>query len=285
MKKALSDLWEAAGIFSRNNCMTSAAAVSFYAFFSLIPIMLLITAALGFILGSQSGLLDSVVGMVKQTLPYLSDRIIGDLKGLSRTWKASGWLGLISLVWSAELVLSAASDALTGVFGSATRWGFVRQRVVNLAVLLLGVLAALLSIAMTAAAILFRKVEINFLGLGILYDLVTSLAFKYVLPFFMMTLIVALVYKILSGAKLGFRHALYGSAVFTVLWEMAKHLFAWYIESFPAYNKVYGSLGTLMVLLLWIFYSANIFLFCACYARAVSVGGKKSGKPRINKRK
>ncbi|MBI5468270.1 MAG: YihY/virulence factor BrkB family protein, partial [Deltaproteobacteria bacterium] len=68
---------------------------------------------------------------------------------------------------------------------------------------------------------------------------------------------------------------------FTALWELAKQLFAWYVSNFGAYNKFYGSLETLMLLLLWIFYSSNIFLFSACVAKS-AYDNKDAG--RVNRR-
>ena len=65
----------------------------------------------------------------------------------------------------------------------------------------------------------------------------------------------------------------FGSALFTVLWELAKQLFAVYVSNFQSYNKFYGSIGALMIFLMWIFYSASIFLFAA----SVSMAACKSG--------
>ena len=91
----------------------------------------------------------------------------------------------------------------------------------------------------------------------------------------LISLVIAVVYRVLAGGNLDLRHAFFGSALFAILWEAAKQLFALYVSNFLSYNKFYGSLGTLMILLLWIFYTMNIFLFAASMARASYLRSKK----------
>lgn len=278
MKKAFGIVWDGVRIFSGNNGFTSAAAISFYAFFSIIPMMLIITASLGFVLGSHPGLLERVIGMVRQSLPYLGGMIIGDLRGLALEWRTFGWLGLFSLLWSADFVLGAMAEALCAIFGTVKMFGYVRQKLINLMALLLAVAAALLSVSVTAASIILRKYELVVFGADISYYLIQSLTFKYILPFLLVAAPVAIVYRVMSGPNLNFRYAFYGSLVFTTLWEIAKHLFAWYVSNFQSYNKFYGSLGTIMVLLVWIFYSANILLFSAAVSKAAYDRNVKGGQ-------
>lgn len=268
MIELLSIAREGIRIFSSRDGFTSAAAISFYAFFSLIPIMFLVIAGVGFVLGSRPELEERIVGMVRESLPYLSQRIVGDLKELSRNWKTFGWVGLISLVSGAEFVMNAMVKALTSIFGTTDRFGFFKTRLIGLFVITLAIMAALTSIAMTTLSYLLESYEVNLFGLGYVYGFIVLLFFRFLVPFLVVSAVIAAVYRVLAGSNLDLRHAFFGSVLFTVLWELAKQLFALYVSNFLSYNKFYGSLGTLMILLLWIFYSANIFLFSASIARA-----------------
>lgn len=260
-------------IFHRNDCQTSAAAISFYAFFSLIPLMFVMTAGVGFLIGTRPDLQDRVIGMVRESVPYLSPRFISDLKELSLNWKTFGWLGLVALVYGAELVVGASARALTRIFETGDKFGFFRRKIVNLLGVLLAVLAALASIALTAASYYLEAIEVNILGLGYIYSFFIIILTRFVAPFLLVSGIIALVFRLLSGPNLDTRSAFFGSTLFTVLWELAKQLFALYVANFQSYNKFYGSIGTLMILLMWIFYSANIFLFAASTARAAYLSG------------
>lgn len=264
---------DAVKIFHRNDCLTSAAAISFYAFFSLIPLMFIMTAGVGFLIGSRPDLQDRIIGVVRESVPYLSPRFIADLKALSISWKTFGWLGLVTLVSGAELVMGAATKALMRVFESGSRFGFFRQKVINFLGVLLAIAAALFSIALTAASYYLEAVEVDVLGLGYIYTFFIIFLTRFVAPFILVSGMVALVFRLLSGPNLDLKSALFGSALFSVLWEIAKQLFAVYVANFQSYNKFYGSIGTLMILLMWIFYSANIFLFAASSARAAYLSG------------
>lgn len=260
-------------IFSRNDCLTSAAAISFYAFFSLIPLMFIMTAGVGFLIGSRPDLQDRIIGMVRESVPYLSPRFISDLKELSLNWKTFGWLGLVTLVSGAELVIGASAKALMRIFETEHKFGFFRKKVINLLGVLLAILASLSSIALTAASYYLEAIEVDILGLGYIYTFFIIVLTRFVVPFLLVSGIIAVVFRLLSGPNLNIRCAFFGSALFTVLWELAKQLFAVYVANFQSYNKFYGSIGTLMILLMWIFYSANIFLFAASTARAAYLNG------------
>jgi membrane protein len=268
VRKRVSILNGGIRIFLDTHCFDRAAAISFYAFFSLIPILLLLTAGLGFILGTRADLLDSVIEMARAGLPYISDRVVSDLRGLATAWRTFGWLSILMLILSAELVLNSLAEALISIFEMRKRFGFFRKKIVNFIVMFMGILAALVSIMVTTVAGVLRSIDTTVFGVDLGYYLIDSLAIKYVLPFVIMVSATSLVFKMFSGAHLSFLYAFYGSLVFTFVWEFAKHMFALYISYFPYYNKFYGSLGTIMILLLWLFFTAAIFLFSASVARS-----------------
>lgn len=265
-------------LFFENHGFERAAAISFYAFFSLIPIMLCITAGLGFLLGSRADLLDRVIDLAKTTVPYISESIIADLRGLATRWLAMGWISVLVLISSAELVLNSFSTSLIAIFGMRKKFGFVRKRIVNILVLLMAVLTAFLSLTVTAAVNIIHSYDMKPFGYDIGYYFLEGVALNYLLPFVTVVIAVAIVFRIFSGGNLNWRYAFYGSALFSVLWEVAKHLFAFYLSHFPSYNKFYGSLGTIMILLVWLFFTSTLFLFSASFARSAFLEGNTEEK-------
>ena len=265
-------LFDGISIFRKNACFNLAAAISFYAFFSLIPVLIFIVAALGFVMGGSAGLLDKVVSIARENLPYFSTNIVNDLTGISKSWKTFGWISIVLLLVSAETVFNAAAGGLIAIFdmkeGYDSFWGFFRRKVVNVLVFLSFALSAFVSIAVTAGAKLALKADTGYAGVNAAYHFIVFLLLKTFLPFALMTLSVTLVYRMFSGTRLNLRYAFYGALCFTVLWEAGKQVFAWYVLNFPSYNKIYGSLGAIMMLLLWFFYSANIFLLSASFTVA-----------------
>lgn len=278
-------LWDAVKLFRKVKSFRSAAAISFYAFFSLIPLLIIIGSVLGLIIGKNTIVFDKAAVIVRDLFPYASERIISILKGLPRISKPFGWIGLLSLLYGSELILGATADALTATFETEWKYGFFRRKIINLFVLLVSVIMALISITMTAVAKVLSDVGPQGHGLKIPYALLQSFTFKLIIPFLLVTVTVTFVYKLFSGPNLSLRYSFYGSLIFTVLWETAKQFFAWYVSHFTAYNRLYGSLGTLMVFLIWIFYSANMLLFSAAIARtAYTNRGHRENVRRVRAR-
>ncbi|HHL40137.1 MAG TPA: YihY/virulence factor BrkB family protein [Deltaproteobacteria bacterium] len=265
--------------FWRHDGFNKAAAISFYALFSLIPILFLLTAFLGFILGVQAGLLDRIIELVREGLPYLSDSLVEDVRGLARNAPTFGWVGLLTLVWTADFVLSAMQDSLADIFEVREARGFLMRRLTGMAVILVGLVTALFSLGMTALVEVVRKIDITVFDIDLSEWLVRSLTFSHILPALLLVLSVAAVFKIIAGRSMGFVDALWGSVFFTLLWEAAKTLFKWYISNFPSYNKFYGSLGTVMILLVWIYYSTAIFLYSASVSATLAGRGRERGGP------
>ncbi len=258
---------DGARVFSDHNCFDRAAAISFYAFFSLIPILLLTTVILGYMLGTREGLLEEVIRMARQGLPYIGPRIVSDLTGLAASWKALGWVSILLVFLAAEFVLNATSTALQAVFDVNTKRGFFKKKVLNAVILLIPVFTAMASITITTVAKIVAAFDLVFLGFDLSYYL-ESVVLIHLLPFFLMVMAVSIFYWVVGRTHMNFDYAFYGGLVFTVLWEVLKKLFAIYISIVPTYNKFYVSVGTIMILMLYIYCAALIMLFSASVARA-----------------
>ncbi|MBI5048011.1 MAG: YihY/virulence factor BrkB family protein [Deltaproteobacteria bacterium] len=263
MKRLFAIIADSVRAFSYDNCLTMAAAISFYALFSMLPLMFLFFSFIGFILGTETWLFERIIEFIKESLPYLSDSIVEDIKGLIANRKVFGGLGIIMLIWSAEFVILAIRDAMNIIFGEAEKMGFIKTRLVVWGTFLIWCSVFLISIGLPVAAEVLSRIKIAALGIDISYYLTKSVTFKYFLPVVIMVAAVAFIFKIMAGTNIKVRHAILGSIIFSVLWEAAKHIFAWYISHFGNFNKAYGSLGAIMILLLWVYYSAVIFLFSA----------------------
>ncbi|MBI3755345.1 MAG: YihY/virulence factor BrkB family protein [Deltaproteobacteria bacterium] len=105
MKKFFIIISDSIRAFSYDNCLSMAAAISFYALFSLLPLMFLLFSLIGSLLGAETWLFERILQFVKDSLPYLSDSIVEDIKGLVDNRRVFGWFGIIMLMWSAEFVI------------------------------------------------------------------------------------------------------------------------------------------------------------------------------------
>lgn len=280
MKRFFIILYNSTKSFFNHNCLNMAAAISFYAIFSLLPLLFLIVSLMGFVLGTRIWIFERVIGFVKMSLPYLSDSILEDLKGLIANRRVFGWFGIVMLMWSAEFFILAIKDAMDEIFGDTHKTGFIKTRLIVWGTFFIWSSVVLVSIGITAAAEILSETKMNVFGIDMSYYLAKSITFKYFLPFILMVIVVAFVFKMMAGVDIRIRHAVWGSIIFSVLWETAKHIFAWYISHFGNFNKVYGSLGAIMILLLWIYYSAVILLFSAEFIACLKTGRSRDEAKR-----
>jgi membrane protein len=83
---------------------------------------------------------------------------------------------------------------------------------------------------------------------------------KYFIPYFFTFWMSFFIYKIIPNKKISFKPALQAAIFTSLLWEIAKQLFGWYVMHLGRFSMVYGSLSTLAIFFLWIYYSSAILL-------------------------
>jgi membrane protein len=92
---------------------------------------------------------------------------------------------------------------------------------------------------------------------------ITKFLLRFVLPFVLVMFLIMLLYVLLPRTRVSVPNALRGAFFATVLLELAKHAFTWYVSSVAHFGKIYGSLTAFVMFLLWMFYSSSIFLIGA----------------------
>jgi len=89
---------------------------------------------------------------------------------------------------------------------------------------------------------------------------IIGFSLKYIFPFFFSFWMFFLIYKIIPNKKINFKTALQAALFTSLLWEGAKQFFGWYILGLGGFTVIYGSLSTLAIFVLWVYYSSAILL-------------------------
>ena len=241
-----------------------AAGVAYYAMFSLFPLLLGFLAISGLVLNSE-GLEQKFMDFVTDNLPG-SEQIVKENVG--QVVRFRGLLGIgafIGLLWSASAVFGAINRAVNRAWDIHQDRPFYIAKPRQLAMALgVGVLF-LLSTSATSAIQVFTDPSRDLgvpgqdflLGIGL-----GHLALRMV-PWAMTLLIFLMVYRFLPDCKTYWRFIWPGAVVASVLFEVAKSLFVWYLNNIATYDQVYGSLTSVMALLFWIYISALILILGA----------------------
>ena len=253
-----------------------AAAISFFGLLSLIPLLLLGIAAFGYIMGSSEAARQYVVSFAKGFIPIGIEDLEQNLKALSGQSGILGGLGVLGLLWTGSQVFVILQQVLNVALGAERRVSFLRARGVALGmVIVAGVLLAL-SIGITSLLTAGRgfKVELWGIRAGNL-EAVWSFV-GILLPIVISIIAFAFIYKFLPAKNIGVGAPITGGVTAGLLFEVAKHAFRWYVTSVANFSRVYGSLGGVVIMVLWIYYVSVITVLGA---EVASVYSKRMGVP------
>jgi membrane protein len=255
-------LRNAARTFVADGGFIMAAAISFYALLSLIPVLFLVIALAGYLLGSSQETFHVILSSVREFIPHLSDDISANLESVVANRGRISWFGLACLVIAADLVFRATEVALDRIFAVPRRRGFLRSRLLSVSmvvamglVLLFSFYVGVIFHTLTGAVPPAARALVAPLARGLQIQYLTSVA--------LVALSFTLALHVLPHVRVRWRHALFGGCVGTVLWEIGRRFFLWYLANLAQFYVVYGSLGALVAVLVWIYVSVTIFLYAA----------------------
>jgi len=245
-------VWEVLRKYHHDDCLTYAAGISFFLTLSALPLATLFFKLMALVLGNQaySQTMQRAIG---QMYPYLPANVMGDAVRQSR--QVGGWgLGWLILIVGAHWGVNQLDRSLCHIFGlrfkthRQTRQYHVLRR---LGIIVGGLL--FLAMLLTAGFEWTLRREAPF----------SPLAMYMLLPPFLVLIVGTQVLQHLPRRHVRFRHALLGGVVTMVLWWGAKWGFGWYLAHTPTWGILYGTLGSLMAGLVFLYYSCCIFLLGA----------------------
>jgi membrane protein len=243
--------------FNEDHCFLLSSGIAFALLFCLIPLLLLVLALIGTYLFSDQEVLNRISEYLKDMFPSLDPRIRKSILETVHDRRIVGILGLGGLLWTSTWVFSSLSSALNIIFRVKRERSLLRGRAVDLFMLVLAGTLLLTSMALSSVITLFQGYLFKFpLDIGFLFRPIL----KYLIPFFLTFCMFFLIYKIAPNKKIHSGIALKATFVASILWEVAKQLFGWYILHLGRFSVIYGSLATLAIFLLWVYYTSAIFL-------------------------
>ncbi len=255
-----------------------AAAISFYGLLALIPFLLIGSAVLGFFAGSSREAAHAIGEGIRRVLPRVTGaQIETALESLIQGRRVAGGLGLISLLWVASGAFEMVASALTDLCAVKESRSYLRRKVTALLLMLTCAVGFLLSLAVASLATVIEA-----LGNRLLEIVPADVSLPHgtllrILPATLVGATFLLMYRFAPARPIPLGAALPGAVVAGALWHGARELFNWYLLTYARYNPVFGILGSAIALLLWLFYSALIFLLGGAIAEAWRRASRSDG--------
>ena len=257
--------------YSDDNCLSSGAAIAYYTTFALAPVLLIVIAVAGLIFGedaARGAVVDQISGLMGQ---QGADAIQSMLQGASN--KKSGIIatviGVVTLLITASGVFGEMQAALNRIWEAKPTTGavsqLVRARLQSLGlVIVLGFLLMVSLVVSATLAALGGWLSAHLPGTKyLLYavDIVVSLGLT--------SLLFGVIYKALPDANIAWRDVAFGAVVTALLFAVGRNLISLYVAH-STIGSSYGAAGAFALILVWIYYSSQIFLFGAEFTRVWS---------------
>lgn len=255
--------------FFKNECLYLAASISFFAIISVVPLSILIITIFGHLIGENQSLYQFVLSGLINLFPAVTDGITAELKNIITFRGISLLMLCIYGVLSLQLFYSI-EHAMNIIFKVPRKRHFLLFFFWSIFIVTLMIVFLLLSFTISSLAGLLQKYSVSIMDIEIGYK--AGILFKYFAPFILVLMTFATIYVIIPRVTVSWRHALAGAGLVTVMWEAAKHVFAYYVKNVIHFGTIYGSLTTFVLFLLWMFYSSCIVLFGAEYVHNLQGG-------------
>jgi len=249
--------------FGESNATQAAAGMAFYAFFSLFPLLLFLVVGASYVLEVQSAY-DYVMDQVFQVLPTAQGVVDANLQQVLESRGAVGFLSLIGFLWSSTSFFAILTRNINRANPDYHPRNFIEDRAVALS--MIGLLALLLGLSLVSNTItsFIPQTNLFFLRGKPLHETIVWRYFIKIIPFIITLLLFIGLYRYIPKKKIGWTGALIAAPLATISWQLSTRLFTWLLkEGLVRYELVYGSLGTVVGLMFWIYLISVIAIFGA----------------------
>lgn len=264
----------AATHWASDQAATIGAALAFYCAFSLAPLLIILVTVTGWIVGAEAA-----YGQLSSQLTSLFGAATADilLEAMKSSQSSNGIvatvLSIASLLVGATTVFAALESALEQIWGARALvpkgvWGWLRARLLSFGMILAVGFLLLVSLSISTALLALRK------AIAVRYSelVVLATALDFVISIGLITGLIAVIYRYLPAKRLAWRPILWGSLVTALLFHLGRWAIGLYLGR-ATQPSAFGAAASFAALLLWLYYSAQIFLLGAEYTACL--GGQR----------
>jgi membrane protein len=280
-KGTIGILVRAVRTFVEENAAEAATSLAYYTLFSLFPLLVFLITIASFFL-ERNEVVEKVLEIVATTLPPAEELVAQNIERILAQRNAMSIFAAIGLLWAATGVFAGLTRNINKAWHAAKPSNFFHGRLVGLIIIIILTAVLILSIASTTLFQLLPQVDFNgpLWDEIVLYETLTWQLATKLIPWFFTFILCLGLYRWIPNTKVGWLEAGIGAGVAATAAEITKAGFTWFLSSGLArYDLIYGSLGTIIVLMLSIYFIALILLGCAHLSASISYhrSHKKNG--------
>ncbi len=263
-------LGRAATNFLEDGGSQMAAAISYYALFSLFPITLLAVSIFGIVLRNPA-VQEQVLNAIITFLPIQDESIADSLRNVAKLGPTLTVVSAVGSLWSAGALSAAVRRSLNVAFDVTVPRPLLRAKLIDYMLLPIIGVPLLGGVVLTAA---WRVVQAEVGRALVFVDSPVPTSFFWnagalAIPVALSFVAFALTFWLLPNRRVHLRHIWPGALLAALGFEGLKVGFAAYVEHFASFDVIYGSLGSVIVLLFWVYVVASLVIFCGEVAAEV----------------
>ncbi len=245
--------------FSDDDGAYLAASISYYALFSIFPLLLLAISIAGYLFASRGS--EAILAYTDQAIPQFTAAVKSNIEAVAMNRQSTGLIGALTLLWTGSMVFDAIGFTLNKIWKVSVGRHFLLSKLLSLASVIVVIVVLMLTTLISAGYETFQNYWLDsfqatppFAALSLLNGLV-ALAVTFVA--------LVVIYKVIPNVSLSLRDVWIGAVFATLSWTGAKGLFALYASRVARFNAVYGSVGVIIGLLLWLYITGMILILGA----------------------
>jgi membrane protein len=268
--------------------------LSYYTLFSLAPLLIIIIAIAGFAFGRQAAqqeIVGTIQGMIGQQSAEAVQGMIQNAGSQPKTGIIATVVGIVTLILGAGGVVGQLQTSLNTIWGVAPKpgqgvFGFLRQRFISFA--MVSGIGFLLLVSLVVSAVLSSLTR--WIGTFFGGTQVIAHALDVIVSFVLVTALFGIIYKFLPDVRIKWRDVWTGAALTSMLFTIGKFLIALYLGH-SAISSTYGAAGSIIAVLLWVYYSSLIFFLGAEFTQVYAthygsgVGPRENAAPLSNRKR
>jgi membrane protein len=271
MKHAFDLLKQAAWDWFDDQAPTLGAAVAYYTVFSLAPLFIIAVAIAGLVFGreaAQGQIFEQLRAMIGETSAAAMEDVVESANSQPRTGVFATIVGFVALIVGASGVFAQMQASLNAIWRVEPKpgrgiWGLIQDRVLSFGFILIVGFLLLISLILTTIIAFIGEWFGGFVpGVETFIQILNA-----ILSLAVITLLFAMIFKFLPDVKIAWRDVWIGALITAGLFTAGKEVLGLYLGKSGVASS-YGAVGSLIVLLLWVYYSAQIVFFGAEFTKA-----------------
>ncbi|ENZ03615.1 YihY/virulence factor BrkB family protein [Clostridium thermobutyricum] len=241
-----------------DDIFASGAQLAYYLILSFFPFLIFLMTLIGFSNLSSSEVLMWLQRVLPLNVVDLTKNTIIEVVDFQHT----GILGvsIIITLWTASTGFRGVIKGVNRAYDIEENRSFITRCIIAM----LGVIALALTVISTLLMSVFGEIIGRYLNEALPFEHIVAFLWNALRHFVIIVILIvvfAIIYKIAPAKKVRFRDVLPGAITSTLGWLIASAGFSYYVNNFSNYSRIYGSLGTVFILMTWLYITSMVFIF------------------------